>query len=262
MQLSSWLRPSGRYKARTEERLAAERALGERGILHADRPERVRRRLARLVAPTTPVAIAEAGPPSADLIGLKRLIGVNNFIDARFLRIGVAVARTVARIVVKDASWLILKYGTGFLVARGLLLTNHHVLDTPARPATGSARVGADGRCQFASSPAWCSSTVIGRSSGSIRSATTGPRNTVRSRPRTDGPATDRMRRPRPVSRPRRCAIGLPASLDPDPLTPALIAAARNHDQDDHVKDLPELVLQAVPELDTRESSCTVPVHA
>ena len=110
-----------RYKARTEVRLAAERALEKRGILHADSPERVRRRLARLVAPTSPVAIAESGPPSADLIGLERLIGVNNFIDARFLRIGVAVARTVARIVVKDASGLILEYGTGFLVARGLL---------------------------------------------------------------------------------------------------------------------------------------------
>ena len=37
-----------RYKARTDERLAAERAIGESGILYADSPERVRRRLARL----------------------------------------------------------------------------------------------------------------------------------------------------------------------------------------------------------------------
>jgi hypothetical protein len=29
--------------------------------------------------------------------------------------------------------------------------------------------------------------------------------------PRTVGPATDRMRRPGPASRPRRCAVGLPA---------------------------------------------------
>ena len=97
-----------RYKARAADRLAPDGLWGERGILHADSPERVRRRLPRLVAPT-PVAIAEAGPPSADLIGLERLIGVNNFIDSRFLRIGVAVARTVARIVVKDASGLILE---------------------------------------------------------------------------------------------------------------------------------------------------------
>jgi endonuclease G, mitochondrial len=131
-----------RYRARTEARLAAERALGKRGILHADSPERVRRRLARLVAPTSPVAIGESGPPSADLIGLERLIGVNNFIDVRFLWIGVAAARTVARIVVKDASGLILEYGTGFLVARGLLLTNHHALDTPVRAATSAAEFG------------------------------------------------------------------------------------------------------------------------
>jgi transposase InsO family protein len=38
-----------------------------------------------------------------------------------------------------------------------------------------------------------------------------GPNNTARSPPRTGGPASTRMRRPGPTSRPRRCAVGLPA---------------------------------------------------
>ena len=64
------------------------------------------------------VAGAEPGPPSPDLIGLERLIGVSNFIDARFLRVGARLA-SVARIVVREASGLILEYGTGFWLARG-----------------------------------------------------------------------------------------------------------------------------------------------
>jgi endonuclease G len=131
-----------RYEARTEDRMAAEQAYGAGRILYADSPERVRRRLARLAAPAPPVAIAEPSPPPPDLIGLERLIGVSNLIDARFLRLGVAVARTVARIVVKEASGLILEYGTGFLVAPRLLLTNHHVLETRARAAASAAEFG------------------------------------------------------------------------------------------------------------------------
>ena len=37
------------------------------------------------------------------------------------------------------------------------------------------------------------------------------PKSTARSPPRTGGPATHRMRRPGPASRPHRCAVGLPA---------------------------------------------------
>jgi endonuclease G, mitochondrial len=131
-----------RYQARTEDRLAADQALAEGGILYGDSPERVRRRLARLAAPAPPVVGVEPGPPSPDLIGLERLIGVSNFIDARFLRVGAVVARTVARILVKEASGLILEYGTGFLVGPGLLLTNNHVLETPAQAAASAAEFG------------------------------------------------------------------------------------------------------------------------
>ena len=67
-----------RYKARTEERLAAEPGFGGRRHLACRQPGAGPSAAGRLVAPTTPVAIAESGPPSADLIGLKRLFGLKH----------------------------------------------------------------------------------------------------------------------------------------------------------------------------------------
>ena len=66
--------------------------------------------------------------------------------------------------------------------------------------------------------PGRCSSPARARSCGSIRSATTGPRSTPRSPPERPPPPAPRMRRPGPASRPRRCAVDLRPSLDPDPL--------------------------------------------
>ena len=70
---------------------------------------------------------------------------------------------------------------------------------------------GAAGRPRCASWPVRCSCLATATSSESIRSGTTGRRSMARSPPQTGGPATDRMRRPEPASRPRRCAVGLPA---------------------------------------------------
>ena len=58
--------------------------------------------------------------------------------------------------------------------------------------------------------PGW-GADRIGYQLERTRSGTTGQRSMPRSRPRTGGPATDRMRRPGPASRPRRWAVGLPA---------------------------------------------------
>ena len=78
-------------------------------------------------------------------------------------------------------------------------------------PTIGSATAGAAAAPRCASSPVRSSCLATARSSGCTRSGTTGPRSMARSPPRTGGPATDRMRRPEPASRPRRCAVGLPA---------------------------------------------------
>lgn len=64
-------------------------------------------------------------------------IGASDFLPSIFLEAGAAAARAVGRLVIRNGTdyqgnvqpngWL----GTGFLVGPGLLLTNHHVLNSP-----------------------------------------------------------------------------------------------------------------------------------
>ena len=73
------------------------------------------------------------------------------------------------------------------------------------------------------------------------RSGMTGPRSTVRFAPRTGGPATDRMRRPEPASRPRQLRVR-PTGRAPDPDPPSLAqdrqrrGTTRPKNNVDHVK--------------------------
>lgn len=126
------------------------------GILQADSPDRVRKRMDRLAKyytgaplPVTPedanradedeaerrlrevVKVARAGedasaPPRGRLL-LESIINTNDLLDVRFLDAGAAAARAVARIWMYENRKPI-GYGSGFLVSPRLLLTNHHVL--------------------------------------------------------------------------------------------------------------------------------------
>jgi len=60
-------------------------------------------------------------------VALETIIGEQNFLDIRYLEAGVAAARAVCRIEVRDARGRVAGYGTGSLVSPRLLLTNHHV---------------------------------------------------------------------------------------------------------------------------------------
>lgn len=66
--------------------------------------------------------------PLTEAIGLERVIGKKDFLDANFMEIGLAVARFVGRINIRSASGRSIGYGTGFMVSPRLLLTNNHVL--------------------------------------------------------------------------------------------------------------------------------------
>ncbi len=66
------------------------------------------------------------GDPNA----LERLIGKNDLCSISYLGMGQSASAAVARIRVKDASTGKEMFGTGFLVAPGLLMTNHHVLQS------------------------------------------------------------------------------------------------------------------------------------
>lgn len=68
------------------------------------------------------------GRPLTESIGLERVIGKKDFLDANFMEIGLAVARFVGRINIRSTSGRSIGYGTGFMVSPRLLLTNNHVL--------------------------------------------------------------------------------------------------------------------------------------
>ncbi|MFF8842055.1 endonuclease [Streptomyces sp. NPDC015127] len=131
-----------RYADRTAERERTRSVLDDRGVLYADEPERVGKRLARLGAdwslaraidqsPTQPATTAGSTLPvppdsfSADVLGLERLIGRNNLTPVAFLEDGTRAARAVGRITTNGPGG---GHGTGFMVSPSLLLTNNHVL--------------------------------------------------------------------------------------------------------------------------------------
>jgi V8-like Glu-specific endopeptidase len=93
--------------------------------LHAD-PERVEalRRQGRQFDPQGPGATAAAFPRA-----LERVLDTNDLMGLRFFEQGLQVARAVGRVHISDASGDSQGFGTGFLVAPRLLLTNHHVLE-------------------------------------------------------------------------------------------------------------------------------------
>lgn len=140
--LSQLTRAAERYAHRTGQRERNRELLQTRGVLYADEPERVEKRLARLGAdwslaraierePSEPVTAAGSTlrlPPESfgsDVLGLERLIGRNNLTPVAFLEEGALVSRAVGRISISGPGG---GHGTGFMVSPALLLTNNHVL--------------------------------------------------------------------------------------------------------------------------------------
>ncbi|MFJ8111251.1 endonuclease [Streptomyces sp. NPDC096132] len=140
-----------RYAERTGRRERNKAVLAANGVLYADDPERVEKRLARLGAdwslaraiertPSDPAASAGSTlllPPDSfgsEVLGLERLLGRNNLTPVAFLEEGALAARPVGRITISGPGG---GHGTGFLVSPALLLTNHHVLGSPEEAARG-----------------------------------------------------------------------------------------------------------------------------
>jgi len=64
----------------------------------------------------------------SDKAGLERVVGTRDIVSISFLHRGLIAARSVCRIKVVGSDGEPPNYGTGFLIAPGLLVTNHHVL--------------------------------------------------------------------------------------------------------------------------------------
>lgn len=131
------------------ERRAAAGAAGR--FLDADSPERLARRVNRVLAGVRRKARRGAAPADAELGELARagavaadelsnaiveevLLGARDFLSIEFFERGLDAARSVGRVVVTRGGRRA-KLGTGFLVAPGVAITNQHVLPDIATAA-------------------------------------------------------------------------------------------------------------------------------
>ncbi len=115
-----------RYSSRRSER----ESIATKGILEANSPERVEKRLNRLRRPITSLIPSDAN------LGIERIINANDLLAIRYLELGLRTARCVCRVRIRDRGQTV-GFGTGFMVAPRLMLTNNHVLES-ADLAAGS----------------------------------------------------------------------------------------------------------------------------
>lgn len=143
-----------RFAERTAAREHRAARLESGAVLEADSPERVRKRLQRIARMS--IETEGVGPPvngaaaGAGFDALERILGKNDLMSVRYLELAVRIARTVGRVQVRGPDGTLRGYGTGFLVAPRLLLTNNHVLDSAATAAASRVEFdfqeGIDGR--------------------------------------------------------------------------------------------------------------------
>ncbi|MGW5849777.1 endonuclease [Streptomyces sp. NPDC055254] len=152
-----------RYAIRTAEREGHLETLAQHGILYADTPERVNKRLDRLGVDWAMATAVERTPPTAttgtsldldrewvstDLLGLERFMGRNDLIGVDFLEGGFLASLSVGRVTVRSPASS--HHGTGFLVSPSLLMTNNHVLQSAEEAAAGviefNFQAGLDGQ--------------------------------------------------------------------------------------------------------------------
>lgn len=63
-------------------------------------------------------------------VAFERIIRGNELQDINYLARGTRAARSIGRIIIREPNGRLAGYGTGFLIGRGVLLTNNHVLQT------------------------------------------------------------------------------------------------------------------------------------
>ncbi|MFP7295006.1 DNA/RNA non-specific endonuclease [Bacillus safensis] len=115
-----------RYKERMASRERTLLKLQSKTPLEVDTPERVASRKAMI--------------DKRDNLSLERIIGQNDLFPIHFLEKGLQAGKSICRIVIKDERGRSLGYGTGFLVAPTLLLTNNHVFPDAETATLSSAQ--------------------------------------------------------------------------------------------------------------------------
>jgi endonuclease G len=114
-----------RYKDRSPERKESLKRLSKEGVAAVEDPERLKVRDELLKQ----AGVAEPLGPTV----LEQVIGpTNDLLPLRYLEMGLQKALSVCRIEIHNSAGGFEGYGTGFLVSPSLLMTNNHVLPTPA----------------------------------------------------------------------------------------------------------------------------------
>ena len=115
-----------RFAIRTPQRTETEEKLRSGSKLLVDEPQRVEKRIKRLLRGGFVPAMAELGaPPTSGVsatvgtepLGLERILNKNNLMSINYLERGLTVSRSVARIRIRAAQGQTLGFGTGFMVS-------------------------------------------------------------------------------------------------------------------------------------------------
>ena len=139
-----------RFQQRSQPREELLERIRTQGVLSANDPGLVKKRVMRLTANRQLVEEIEAMTQSSAPISpevarktfpraLERVLGTNDLVGIRFFDQGKNAARAVARVHIHDLQGGSLGYGTGFLVSPRLFLTNNHVLDSVATASASKA---------------------------------------------------------------------------------------------------------------------------
>lgn len=145
-------------EARYDERIAIRKKRLQEAdmgnIMGADDPERVTKRFANVqaveeratVKATLPGRLPRQGDADINMlitaIAQERTIGRDDLVAPQFLKLALAASRCVCRITARRPNGTSLGYGTGTLVGPGILLTNHHVLESAEDSAQSEAYLG------------------------------------------------------------------------------------------------------------------------
>lgn len=150
-----------RYRSRSRPREVSVQQIEAGNLLAANDSVRVKRRLEELkIAPATAraveatrAAVAPVGGTAGsagDAALLERILGKSDLVAVSFLARGLAAARAVGRIHIRNRSGQTIGFGTGSLVSPDLLMTNNHVLAEAPEAETSQVefdyQVDLDGR--------------------------------------------------------------------------------------------------------------------
>lgn len=128
------LRAAGeRWVQRTAERELTERRLAQGGPVAAESPERL----------SAHIKWRDTIGRRSPLVAIERIVGIIDFVDRPPTPEAGVAARSVARIVTRpEPGFAPEGFGTGFLVAPGVLMTNNHVLASLDDVAMAAANFG------------------------------------------------------------------------------------------------------------------------